>query len=175
MKCIFNQGQMVLINIIQEQTKHSLLYNKKLFVRIRDTINELDSYLSFPMIMKTIHTILMIMFSIYYLANIEKFVNELNDISYIMRFTLFCILFELIISCLICGSVEEKSEKIFRVLDDMNVNDMSDYEYKQWIIFKSISLKTRFGFTIGGIARLNKSTLISVCIQYQNIKYLLNN
>ena len=53
---------------------------------------------------------------------------------------------------------------MFRVLDDMNVNDMSDYEYKQWIIFNNIDLKSRFGFTIGGFARLNKSTLISVCI-----------
>ena len=85
------------------------------------------------------------------------------------------IIFEFITSCLICGSVEEMSDKVFKAMNDMNVNDMSDYEYKQWIIFNNIDLKSRFGFTIGGFARLNKSTLISVCIQYQNIKYLLNN
>ena len=78
---------------------------------------------------------------------------------------------QFIISCFICGSVDSKANKIYSVLDVIPVNHLSDYEYKQWIIFKSISLKTRFGFTIGGFASLKKTTLISVCIL---LYYLIN-
>ena len=100
--------------------------------------------------------------------------DEIPQIKSFLQTVAFVVLsstLEFIISCFICGSVDTKAKKIYSVLDVIPVNDLSDYEYKQWIIFKSISLKTRFGFTIGGFASLKKTTLISV---YILLYYLIN-
>ena len=69
---------------------------------------------------------------------------------------------KLVISCLINGLVHEESEDIYAVLDNMNVEDMDERNYKKWLIFKNISREIKFGFTIGGFAPLRKTTLIPV-------------
>jgi len=75
--------------------------------------------------------------------------------------TVFEIL-KLIISCLINGLVHEENDKIYAVLDNINSNDINKNEYKELLLFKTISRESKFGFTIGGFAPLKKTTLLSV-------------
>ena len=79
---------------------------------------------------------------------------------------------EMLLSSLICGSVHEKCEHIYVVLDELTENDFNDYEYNEWLLFKNIDTKTTFGFTIGGFAPIRKTTLIKVLI---NINYYFYN
>jgi tRNA 2-selenouridine synthase SelU len=66
-----------------------------------------------------------------------------------------------LISCVINGKVYEESHRIYLVLDNFNAQDLSEIEYKEWVMFKNIA-KESFGFSIGGLAALRKTTLISV-------------
>ncbi len=75
--------------------------------------------------------------------------------------TVFEIL-KLIISCFINGLVYEENDKIYAVLDKINPKDINEDEYKEVLLFKTTSRKTKFGFTIGGFAPLKKTTLLSV-------------
>jgi hypothetical protein len=68
---------------------------------------------------------------------------------------------KLLISCVINGKVYEESHRIYLVLDNFNAQDLSEMEYKEWAMFKNIT-KESFGFSIGGLAALRKTTLIAV-------------
>ncbi len=87
-----------------------------------------------------------------------------KEFSSVLEFTITSAVLEMIISCCVCGSVHEKSEHIYGILDEFNANDLTDNELKEWFMFKSISSKTTFGFTIGGFAPIKKTTIISVTI-----------
>ncbi len=128
-----------------------------------ETISELDSRLSYVLILNTVMTVYNAMFNIYLISLFKKY-PEIQDYVLDVMFTTFFITIQLIISCFICGSVESKSVKIYEVLDDYNAKHLSDTEYKQLVLFKSISQKTTFGFTVGGFACLKKTTLIHVII-----------
>ena len=106
-------------------------------------------------------TIFSIMLNIYILAIIksipkmEVFVNILGICTEIS-------IIEILLSAILCGLVHEESDQISVVLDDLSANDLSSYEYNEWLMFKNICRKTRFGFTIGGFAPIRKTTLIPV-------------
>jgi hypothetical protein len=68
----------------------------------------------------------------------------------------------MIISCFVNGLVHEESDKIFAVLDKVKAQDLNDIEFKELLLFRTLSRETKFGFTIGGFAPLRKSTLIPV-------------
>jgi hypothetical protein len=68
---------------------------------------------------------------------------------------------KLLISCVINGKVYEESHRIYLVLDNFNAQDLSEMEYKEWVMFKNIA-KESFGFSIGGMAALRKTTLTPV-------------
>jgi len=71
-------------------------------------------------------------------------------------------IFKLIISCFTNGLVYEQNDKIYAVLDNINPKDIDEDEYKEVLMFKTMSRETKFGFTIGGFAPLKKTTLLSV-------------
>ncbi len=71
-------------------------------------------------------------------------------------------LLKLIISCLINGLLYEENDKIYAVLDKINPKDINEDEYKEVLMFKTMSRETKFGFTIGGFAPLKKTSLLSV-------------
>ena len=81
-----------------------------------------------------------------------------------MAFSTVSSVVEMIISCFVCGLVHEKFEQIYAVLDKWNSIDLSECDYKQWLMFKNVNRENRFGFTIGGFVSLRKTTLISVRI-----------
>jgi hypothetical protein len=68
----------------------------------------------------------------------------------------------MIISCFVNCLVHEESDQIFAVLDKVKAQDLNDIEYKELLLFRTISRETKFRFTIGGFAPLRKSTLIPV-------------
>ncbi len=71
-------------------------------------------------------------------------------------------IFKLIISCFINGLVHEENDKIYAVLDNINSKDIDEHEYREVLLFKTMSREIKFGFTIGGFAPLKKTTLLSV-------------
>ena len=69
---------------------------------------------------------------------------------------------KLVISCFVNGLVYDESDKIMATLDNINAHDINDYQYRELLLFKSISRESNFGFSIGGFAPLRKTTLIQV-------------
>ena len=114
--------------------------------------------------MSTITTIYTVMVAIMSVSRTEKYpmfmfmvvVMVLSSISYSIQ---------LIISCLICGSIGDRIVRLNAILDNIDQKVLSDKAYKEWLTFATVMRNTRtFGFTIGGFATLNKSTLIAVII-----------
>ena len=103
------------------------------------------------------------MVDIYNLSLIGQ-IPEIRNYAQMFAFSAVSSTVELIISCFVCGLVHQKSDEIYAVLDKWGSNSLSDSEYKEWLMFKSITRNTPFGFTIGGFASLRKTTLISVRI-----------
>jgi len=134
---------------------------KNLFVKIRDTINELDQLLSFVMIIDIIDAMIAVMNNIYAfsLSNNNLFFKKQSK-SFAYR-TISSIV-KLVISCYINGLVHEQSERIYAVLDKFNAKQFDKSEYKELVLFKTMSRESSFGFTIGGFAALRKTTLIPV-------------
>ena len=97
-----------------------------------------------------------------YFVSIITTIPQMVGAAEIMAFTAFALVLELVISCSICGAVHESADQIYAILDSFNGNDLSDFEFKEWLMFKNISRKTKYGFTIGGFASIRKTTLISV-------------
>jgi len=80
----------------------------------------------------------------------------------IMAFGTVSEILKLIISCFTNDLVYEENDKIYAVLDNINSKDINENEYKEVLLFKTMSRETTFGFTIGGFAKLKKTTLLSV-------------
>ncbi|CAG2116236.1 unnamed protein product, partial [Medioppia subpectinata] len=69
---------------------------------------------------------------------------------------------EMIISCLMCGRIGVNVGKISAALNTICGSHWSDSEYKELVLFGNALRNTpTVGFTIGGFAAINKSTLIS--------------
>ena len=134
---------------------------RKEFIQMRNNINKLDKSLAYIMVMKTAIIIYTVMINIYILSFLEK-VERGEEIIKFMTFSTISSIIETIVTCFICGSVYEKSDEIYAILDEFNANDLTDNEFKEWLMFNTISRKTSFGFTIGGFASLRKTTLIPV-------------
>ena len=148
-------------NMVIGLTGSEISENKKLFVKIRDLMNKLDSQLSIILGTRNMATIYSAMVNIYVLAISSK-KQETQTFANILVFCTMASIVELIVSCFICGCVHQKSQQIHKTLDKINSNDLSESEYKEWLMFKTITSEGSFGFTIGGFASLKKTTLIPV-------------
>jgi hypothetical protein len=144
---------------------------------MRDTIAVVDRHLYYCLVLNTCHTIYTVMLNIYVISLMAK---SPQMWVYIQLLALSSVSSSVstIISCFICGRVSDKSRKLHVVLDHLNARDMTDREFREWLTFATVMRNTRtFGFTIGGFAALNKSTLIEVCIEInfyiKNIFYFL--
>ncbi len=130
------------------------------FTQIRDKIYELDYSLSWVIILDIIETMVEIMINIYIISITNNNLMRQHWSAYAFKSVTSAV--KLIISCFINGFVYEESEKIYVVLDKLDVKHMSGSEFRELIMFKTISRETNFGFTIGGFAPLRKTTLIPV-------------
>ncbi|CAG2103335.1 unnamed protein product [Medioppia subpectinata] len=81
-----------------------------------------------------------------------------------MAFRTAAEIIQIIISCLICGSVEHKATKLCQALQSINTRALTDAEYREWRTFTTVVQQSgrSFGFTIGGFAPFNKRTLIAI-------------
>ena len=123
----------------------------------------MDGSLSYVLIMYNLKTIYAVLFIIYALSSINEHPKMITLIQ-IMAFSTALSVVELISSCIVCGSLHDTSHRIYAALDAFDANKLSEFEFKEWLMFKNVSRKTEFGFTIGGFASLKKTTLIAVCI-----------
>ena len=115
-------------------------------------------------ITKIINSMSYIMLNIYSLVFMSRF-GSLQELTIPMTFITIIDILEFIIMCLLCDSMDQKVYKVSIVLNDMNSNEMSDMEFREWQMFvQLLQSRPTFGFTIGGFAKFNKSTLISVII-----------
>ena len=118
--------------------------------------------ISMTVITKIINSMGYIMLSIYSLVFMSRF-GSLKELTIAITFITIMDILELIKMCLLCDSMDQKVYKISIVLNDMNANEMSDMEFREWQMFvQLLQNRPTFGFTIAGFAKFNKSTLISV-------------
>jgi hypothetical protein len=138
-----------------------LTESKSFFIKIKNSIIDLDQSIAWVLIIDITETIVGIMLNIWTIS--------LSDDSPIIKehlegfaFNTITSSVKLVISCLINGLVHEESERIYSVLDNFNSGEFDANEYKEWLTFKNIAIETMFGFTIGGFAALRKTTLTPV-------------
>ncbi len=124
-------------------------------VEFRNKIIDLDQSLSRVIIIDISVSMFSIMLQIYTMAENNPILRQ-----FVSAFAFGAIseLLKLIISCLINGLVYEENDKIYAVLDKINPKDINEDEYKEVLMFKTMSRETKFGFTIGGFAPLKKTT-----------------
>ena len=149
---------------------------KRRCLEIKNKINELDNNLSHILALRTGITIYSVMLDIYVMS-VTNGLPKMEVFAKLFVFSsLYCII-ELIVSSFICGSLHYKFEQISEVLDKIDSNSLSESEYREWLMFSNVCHKTRFGFTIGGMAHIQKTTLIPVCIRIliiHQINYLFH-
>ncbi|CAG2106537.1 unnamed protein product [Medioppia subpectinata] len=79
---------------------------------------------------------------------------------------------QLVVSCVICGSVGRKLDNIREVLDAVNGDQLTDREFRELLLFKDIAKNTRkYGFTIGGVSKQFHQALLLV-VAYTEAKFL---
>ena len=134
---------------------------KTFYLKMRATVERIDKLLSFISVLNTINTIFSILLNIYSSLSMKDN-PKMSKMTQIIIYGTVSAVIEMFISCFICGSLHEKSKNVFKVLDEFNANELSENEYKEWLMFRTIASKGGFGFTIGGFASLKKTTIISV-------------
>ena len=131
---------------------------------MRDTIGALDSKLQYILVFNIINTIYTIMLDIYTLSLLDQ-VPGIKSFAQLIAFSTLSAILELVVTCFMCGHCYDESCNIYNCLDGMNARELTDPEYKEWMMFKQISRKhKKFCFTIGGFVCYRKTTLISVSI-----------
>ena len=163
------QNNFIRVREAQVMTKQ-LIQIKKRFVEMRNKINEMDTHLAYILVIRSVITMYSVMINIYILAIISS-TPMMKIFAKILTISTDSAIVEVIISCLVCGLVHEKSDKIFAILDEFNANELSENEYKEWLMFKAVSREVWFGFTIGGFAPLRKTTLITVSSLLMKINF----
>ena len=138
-----------------------LTISKTDFIKTRNEIQIFDHSLSYLLVMDIIYTIFSIMLHIY-CSTLSYQIPLFKSLIKHLAFVSISSCFKLIISCFINGLVHEESERIYFVLDNINSNELTESEFKEWLMYKNISRECRFGLTIGGFAPLMKQTLIPV-------------
>ncbi len=132
---------------------------RDMFVEFRNKIVALDKSLSRVIMIDISVSMCSIMLQIHAMAENNPI---LRQYATIFAFGATTETLRLIISCLVNGLVHEENDKIYAVLDNINPKDIDEDEYKEVLMFKTMSRETKFGFTIGGFAPLKKATLLSV-------------
>ena len=131
------------------------------YIEIRRDVTTIDSCLSFMIAFRILSSIYIQMVNAYDLSLISIEPNMKNLIEF-NSFSTITSIAELVLMCFICGSLHSKSSEVNRVLDDFSPNILSDNECNQWLVLKNVCNNSEFGFTIGGFANLEKTTLIPV-------------
>ncbi len=150
--------------------KISIKNLRKSFNETKNKISKLDQSLNLMQSIDMFITISGIMLQIY-LFTVGSEIKILKDMSSTFIFSTIMISSRLIINCLIHGSVFEETEKLFSLLDEMNVSvdSMNENDFREALYFKTQANSPKLGFTIAGLVPFRKITLISVSIEYHRI------
>ncbi len=132
---------------------------RDMFVEFRNKIVALDKSLSRVIMIDILVSMSSIMLQIHAMAENNP---KLGQYATLFAFGTTTEILKLIISCLMNGLVYEETDRLYAVLDNINPKDIDEDEYKEVLMFKTMSRETKFGFTIGGFAPLKKATLLSV-------------
>ncbi len=143
---------------------------RKSFNETKNKISKLDQSLNLMQLIDMFITISGIMLQIY-LFTIGSETEVSKTLSSTFIFSTFLTTCRLIINCLIHGSVFEGTEKLFSLLDEMNVSvdSMNENDFREALYFKTQANSPKLGFTIAGLVPFRKITLISVSIECQRI------
>ncbi|CAG2114022.1 unnamed protein product, partial [Medioppia subpectinata] len=138
--------------------------NKQLILDIKASIKWFDEQIAHNLFVNTIVVICCIMMSIYVTTSLWQ---NIQSMSTVIALSSVSLTVQLVVSCVICGSVGNKLNDIREVLDAINGDQLTDREFRELLLFKdSAKNSSTCGFTIAGFAVLNKSTLIAVYINY---------
>ena len=128
---------------------------------IREVLVDFDSRLSHILTMKLALIIYSVIINVYAVSLIQS-VPQMVFFARLLFFSTISGTLETILSFWICGQTHRKSDEIHALLDELSANSLSDYEYNEWLMFKSIDRKTRIGFTIGGFVPMKCTSLLAV-------------
>ena len=131
------------------------------YLIIREVLVDFDSRLSHILTMKLALIIYSVIINVYAVSLIQT-VPQMVFFARLLFFSTISGTLETIISFWICGQTHQKSDKIHALLDEFKANSLSDYEYNEWLMFKSIDRKTRIGFTIGRFVTMKCTSLLAV-------------
>ncbi len=150
--------------------KISIKNLRKSFNETKNKISKLDQSMNLIQSIDIFITISGIMLQIYLFA-VGSETKTLNSLSSTFILSTIMMSSRLIINCLIHGSVFEGTEKLFSLLDEMNVSvdSMNENDFREALYFKTQANSPKLGFTIAGLVPFRKITLISVSIEYQRI------
>ena len=138
-------------------TSKFLIEANKLITFKFGKINQIDNYMAIGTTVITIGIIFSNFLFVYASVVFTKYHKFYQDLPY-------CILFSspLILSCFINGMLMEETRYFKCDLDNININVDDDQIYKSLNAFKISIRNIKSGFTIGGFAPFNKSTLLQV-------------
>ncbi len=150
--------------------KISIKNLRKSFNETKNKISKLDQSLNLMQLIDMFITISGIMLQIYLFA-IGSEIKILKSLSSTFIFSTIMISNRLIINFLIHGLVFEGTEKLFSLLDEMNVSvdSMNENDFREALYFKTQANSLKLGFTIAGLVPFRKITLIPVSIECQRI------
>lgn len=134
---------------------------KEFYLKMRSSIIEFDRSISLVITADMIETILAIMLSVWSYALLRDH-NAIRRMGHWFCTDAVIATTKLIIDCLINCLLYDESDRVMAALDDFSDRDLNDRQFRELLLFKSISRKTRFGFTIEGFAPLRKTILIPV-------------
>ena len=60
------------------------------------------------------------------------------------------------------GTVHSQSQQILTTLDKIRAQSLTDEEYRELVLFKTMSRQDTIGFTVAGLGALNTNTMLSV-------------
>ena len=104
------------------------------------------------------------MLQVYILIKSEN-IPELNYVKKHLFCYMIQYLFQLNANCLINDLVYEESDKLLAAIDSIDISTQSDgQEFREALLFMSMSREKKIGFTVGGFMPLRKVALLSVSI-----------
>ncbi|CAG2113463.1 unnamed protein product, partial [Medioppia subpectinata] len=130
---------------------------KHVFIQMRDITERLDCRLRYVLALNTLCTIFGVMCQVYTLVMVGPYRNNVmvdsdNTVIKAMVFWSLSAVFsvtELVISCLVCGSVQRKADELNAAFDGINAGHLVDSESRRECLMFATVMRTSDVFIVG--------------------------
>ena len=122
---------------------------------------ELDKGLSLAMVIDVSIAIVLLMISIWEIV-LSISHEPIRRLANIFLMQAIMASFKLLIIFIGNGAVHSQSQHILTTLDNIRAHSLTDEEYRELVLFKTMSRQDTIGFTVAGLGALNTNTMLSV-------------